>query len=156
MSYGLKDIADKVLRPPWSMHFIDDTDGLVHFAHEGYLPAKLTGTKDAVHPEMAYTRCGHVITWDGFRANAGTYVSRDVHLTCVPCAAGAREGRAQRQSFKQTMFAHLYGKNVTNVFAAYSEVERRIMYQWLRPPLYRRCARLAAVLYLKATEADRA
>jgi hypothetical protein len=145
-----------VVKPPWSMHFVDDTDGLVHFAIEGYMSSR-AGSKGAVYPSMAYTRCGHMVTWDGFRANAGTYVPHDVPLTCVPCAAGAVDGCARRQDLKTVLFAHAYGKNVNNVLAEYSEAERRIFQQYIKPPsMYGRCRRLASTLYLKATEADRA
>ena len=145
---------DVVRRGPvtrWAAHFIDDTDGLTHLADDHY-GAKMNGP----HPEMAFTRCGYVVTWNGVRANAGTYVPITSPLTCVRCAGGARDGRARRTELKNDMFMEMYGRPANKVLGEYAKYDVAMTLALFSPrSVLRKCARLAAVFYSKAMEAHR-
>jgi hypothetical protein len=150
----------------WTSHFIDDTDGLVHFAREGYPLPRQIATRQGAYPMIAYTLCGHRVSWDGSYVNAGTYVSETTVLTCVRCIGGARDGATQRQIDKQALFGMLYGRYTDNVLRAVTAAERIVEYspqdaeflrRWLKKSsLTKRCARLSSTLYAKATEFLRA
>ena len=130
----------------WAAHFLDDTDRLVHLADDHYA-AKMNGA----HPEMAYTRCGYVVTWNGVRANAGTYLPLTVALTCVRCLGGARDGRARRGELKNAMLCAIYGRPAHQALGAYAEDDVKMTLALFSPrSVLRKCARLAAALYLKA------
>ena len=134
----------------WASHFVGDVDGLIHLADDHY------GTKmNGSHPEMAFTCCGYVVTWDGVRANAGTYVPTSIALTCVRCAGGARDGHARRTELKSALFAEMYG--MSKVLGLYAKDDAAMMLALFSPrSILRRCAQLAVVLYSKAMEARRA
>lgn len=136
----------------WASHFIDDTDGLTHLADDHY-GAKMVGP----HPDMAFTRCGHVVTWNGVRANAGTYVSTSTVLTCVRCAGGARDGRVRRTELKYAMFMDMYGTPPNKVLGPYAAADVAMTLALMCPrSVLRKCGRLAAVFYAKALEASHA
>lgn len=132
----------------WTMNFVDDTDQLVHIAHEGY-PRRSPETIGG-YPQLAHTRCGHLITVTDGVVNAGRFVPRDTMPTCVRCLGGAQDGEVQRQTLKMAAFGILYGRSVDSVLQDYSETEARSIRQWLGRSVYRRCSRLAHALYCKA------
>jgi hypothetical protein len=142
---GVKARAWQVTR--WASHFIDDIDRLTHLADDHY-GAKMNGP----HPTMAFTRCGRVVTWNGVRANTGTYVSTSAVLTCVRCVGGARDGRARRTELKNAMFMEMYGQPANKVLGPYAKDDVAMTLVLLSPrSVLRKCARLAAVFYLEAS-----
>ncbi len=144
--------ASRGLVKRWSAHYRDTRDGLVHFADDHYCVAFIGG-----HPDAAFTRCGRVVTWNGIRAGAGTYVALEVPLTCVRCAGGAHDGRTRRNELKSAMFAEMYGRPAGMILGEYAAADVALSIARLsRRSVLRRCTRLAQVLYLKATEYSRA
>lgn len=138
----------------WSSYYRDDTDGLLHEAFAGY-NAAFAGTQSAgPYPAIAYTRCGYMVTWDGFSVNGGEYVSREEPLTCVKCASGAREHERIRQQDKQALFGSLYGQRIQGSaqdriqYVEYAKIEMEILQKWgLSPSIMKTCKGVKQFLY---------
>lgn len=132
----------------WASHFIARTDGLVHLADDHY-GVMMNGP----HPERAFTRCGSAIVWNGVRADTGTYVPTSTVLTCLRCAGGARDGHARRTALKNAMFMEMCGTPRNKMPGPYAAADVEMTLALLYPrSVLRKCARLAAVFYVKTSE----
>jgi len=131
----------------WVAHFVDD-DGLTHLADDHY-GAQMDGWR----PTLAFTCCGRAVVRDGVRANPGTYVSCGVPLTCVRCVAGVRDGHLRRRALKNAMYMEMYGALPNKTLGPYAKDDVAMVLALLYPrSVLRKCARLAAVFYVKASE----
>lgn len=143
-------------RPPrqqWISCFRDATDGLVHLAREGWRSITIHGT-DGAWPSIAYTDCGLIVTCTDGIINAGEYLGKETPLTCVRCAGGANDGKQKRHGLKEMAFAVMYGASQSELRQRYGELVHTDVagiFGLYGNSLYRRCRRLAHVLYAKAT-----